>query len=539
MARNSKKQDTPVNKGKAIIEALNELEREKHIDKEKVMDAIEKAIESACAKEYPKDTAFDVTMNRETGEITAKVQKTVIDDDVIMGKDEILLKDALLINPDAKDKDEIFVEIKTEDFGRIAAVNAKNVIIQEIKECEKQSQLRKFSEKVNDIVTGTVMRIQDKGVRVALDENTEVFLAEHEMLKGERYKVGDRIKVFVVSVKEVPLPDKNKNKKNKNDSDKQQQRKVLRIQVSRTHPGLVKRLFELEIPEIANGVVEIKNISREPGSRSKVAVKSNDPNVDAVGSCVGSNGERSLRISNELSGEKLDIVEYSDDIAVFVRNALSPSGVNSVVMDTEYDEDGNEKTVARVVVPDNQLSLAIGRFGQNAKLAAGLTMCTIDIKSDSQSYIEELLKDFSVLSVSTNIKNLQSGRARRSSFEDMDKTVSIVVDIDDLDAVTDFLNSNAEFAEKYRNDIVNITGEVTDEDEADDADTSDDTSDEAEDIAVDTDDAAPIDVEGSDDEAAEDGSDDDIDDADSDADSDAEDSDDEETESEDSEEADE
>ena len=257
------------------------------------------------------------------------------------------------------------IEVTPKNFGRIAAQHARSVIVQKIKEEERRVVFEHFAHKEKDIVTGVVQRYNGKNISVSLDDKTDAVLTEKEQVKGEVFKPTDRIKLYIVEVK-----DTNKGPK---------------ILVSRTHPELVKRLFEKEVAEVYDGTVEIKSIAREAGSRTKIAVASNDSNVDPVGACVGINGARVNAIVNDLRGEKIDIIEWNDDPAVLIENALSPSNVVSV-------EVNEEEKSARVVVPDYQLSLAIGKEGQNARLAAKLTGYKIDIKSESQAaeHSEEL-----------------------------------------------------------------------------------------------------------------------------------------------------
>ena len=254
--------------------------------------------------------------------------------------------------------DVVNIEVTPKNFGRIAAQHARSVIVQKIKEEERRVVFEHFAHKEKDIVTGVVQRCNGKNISVSLDDKTDAVLTEKEQVKGEVFKPTDRIKLYIVEVK-----DTNKGPK---------------ILVSRTHPELVKRLFVKEVAEVYDGTVEIKSIAREAGSRTKIAVASNDPNVDPVGACVGINGARVNAIVSDLRGEKIDIIEWNDDPAVLIENALSPSNVISVEVDEE------EKS-ARVVVPDYQLSLAIGKEGQNARLAAKLTGYKIDIKSESQA----------------------------------------------------------------------------------------------------------------------------------------------------------
>ncbi len=341
-----------------IIDALNQLEKEKGISKDKIMEKIEASLLSACEKDFGKDAIIEVSMNRETGEIALFQKKTVVEE-VENEDNEIALVQAKAMKDDAAVGDEIKFEIKTMEFGRIAAQKARSIIVQAIKEGERDAIYDHFVCKEKDIITGVVQRYVGNNISVSLDERTDAILSENEQVKGEYYKRGDRIKLYVVEVK--------KNQKG-----------GFKIVVSRTHKDLVRKLFEREVAEVADGTVEIKSISREPGSRSKIAVWSNDPNVDPVGACVGLNGSRVNTIVDDLKGEKIDIINWDEDPAVFIENALSPSKVVSV------DVDVDEKS-AKVVVPDYQLSLAIGKEGQNARLAARLTGYKIDIKSESQA----------------------------------------------------------------------------------------------------------------------------------------------------------
>lgn len=340
-----------------IIDALDQLEKEKGISKEVLMEAIEKSVYSACEKDFGKNTEYEVRMDRESGKIQVFANKTVVD--VIYDTHrEMTLEEARHIDPNAEIDDEIRVEVTTKDFGRIAAQKARSLIVQAIKEGERSAVFDYFASKEKDIITGVVQKVNDRGLTISLDEKTETILGEQEMIQGENYKVGDRIKLYIVEVKKNP--------------------KGFKIVVSRTHPDLVKRLFEREITEVSDGTVEIKRISREAGSRTKIAVNSTDENVDAVGACVGMNGTRVNNIVEDLKGEKIDIIEWSEDPPVFIEHALSPAKVVSVKL-----IDGEK--AAKVVVPDYQLSLAIGKEGQNARLAARLTGYKIHIKSESQA----------------------------------------------------------------------------------------------------------------------------------------------------------
>lgn len=340
-----------------LMLALEQIEKEKGISKDIIIEAIEKSLLDACKKDFGKSDNVTVNMDRETGDIEVLAAKKVVDE-VVDDATEISLEKAMMKSVKYSLGDTVNVEITPKNFGRIAAQQARSVIVQTIKEEEKKALYEHFYCKEKDVVTGVVQRYVGKNISVSLDEKMDALLMENEQIKGEHYRPTDRIKLYIVEVKET-----NKGPK---------------VIVSRTHPELVKRLFEKEVTEVADGTVEIKSISREPGSRSKIAVWSNDPNVDPVGACVGMHGNRVDAIVDDLNQEKIDIITWSEDPAVFIENALSPSKVISVDVDEE------EKS-ARVVVPDYQLSLAIGKEGQNARLAAKLTGYKIDIKSESQA----------------------------------------------------------------------------------------------------------------------------------------------------------
>ena len=340
-----------------LMLALGQIEKEKGISREVIIKAIEKSIYDACKNDFGNDENVTVNMDRETGAIEVFAAKTVVEE-VENKSTEISLEEALMINSKYAVGDTVNLEITPKNFGRIAAQQARSVIVQTIREEEKKALFQHFYCKEKDVVTGVVQRYNGKNISVSLDDKLDTILYEKEQIKSEHYRPTDRIKLYIVKVE-----DSNKGPK---------------ITVSRTHPELVKRLFEKEVTEVADGTVEIKSISREAGSRSKIAVWSNDPNVDPVGACVGMNGNRVNTIVDDLHGEKIDIVTWSEDPAIFIENALSPSKVVSVRVDEE------EKS-AQVVVPDYQLSLAIGKEGQNARLAARLTGYKIDIKSESQA----------------------------------------------------------------------------------------------------------------------------------------------------------
>jgi len=339
-----------------FIEALNIIEKEKGIDKEIIFEAIETSLVTACKKNFGTSQNIVVDMNRETGEIKVFAQKEIVADveDPML---QISLEDAIFINPSYKVGDIYNEEVTPKDFGRISAQTAKQVVVQKFREAEREILYNQYITKEKDIVTGIVQRKEKKNVIIQLGK-IDAILAPSEQIAGEEYNFQDRVKVYVLEVKQTT--------------------KGPQIYVSRTHPELVKRLFEQEVPEVHDGVVEIKSIAREAGSRTKIAVYSKDPNVDAVGACVGQNGYRVNVIVNELHGEKIDIINWNEDPTEFIAAALSPSKVVAVEINAEEQS-------AKIVVPDHQLSLAIGKEGQNARLSAKLTGWRIDIKSESQA----------------------------------------------------------------------------------------------------------------------------------------------------------
>ena len=339
-----------------LLEALTILEKEKNISKEVLMDAIEQSLIQACKNHFGKADNVHVTIDHETCEFSVYADKTVVEvvEDPVM---EISLSNAKMMDSKYELGDIVQVPIQSKQFGRIATQNAKNVILQKIREEERKVLYDEYFQKEKDVVTGVVQRYMGRNVSVNLGK-VDAILSENEQVKGEVYKPTERIKVYVLEVKDSP--------------------KGPKIMVSRTHPELVKRLFEAEVTEVKDGIVEIKSIAREAGSRTKIAVWSNDPDVDAVGACVGMNGARVNTIVEELRGEKIDIISWDENPALLIENALSPAKVITVLADPD------EKT-ALVIVPDYQLSLAIGKEGQNARLAARLTGFKIDIKSETQA----------------------------------------------------------------------------------------------------------------------------------------------------------
>ncbi|MBQ4259095.1 MAG: transcription termination/antitermination protein NusA [Lachnospiraceae bacterium] len=344
---------------KELMEALDILEKEKEISKDTLFEAIENSLLTACKNHFGKADNVRVQIDRETGDFLVWAEREVVAEaeDVEDKCLQIALADAKAISSKAKVGDILNVEIKSKEFGRIAAQNAKNVILQKIREEERSVIYNQYFEKEKDIATGVVQRMVGKNISINLGK-ADAMLVESEQVKGEVFKPNERIKVYVLEVKNTP--------------------KGPRINVSRTHPELVKRLFESEVTEIKDGTVEIMSIAREAGSRTKIAVWSNNPNVDPVGACVGMNGARVNAIVDELRGEKIDIVNWDENPGNLIQNALSPAKIVAVFADPD------EKT-AKVVVPDYQLSLAIGKEGQNARLAARLTGYKIDIKSETQA----------------------------------------------------------------------------------------------------------------------------------------------------------
>ena len=339
-----------------LLEALTLLEKEKNISKDTLLEAIEQSLLQACKNHFGKADNVKVFINPNSCEFNVHAEKTVVEqvEDPIM---EISLANAKLVDSKYEVGDIVNVEIKSKEFGRIATQNAKNVILQKIREEERKILYNQYYSKEKDIVTGVVQRYIGQNVSINLGK-VDAVLNENEMVKGEVFHPTERIKVYVVEVKDTS--------------------KGPKVLVSRTHPELVKRLFESEVTEVKDGTVEIKCIAREAGSRTKMAVWSNNPDVDPVGACVGMNGARVNAIVEELRGEKIDILNWSENAAILIENALSPAKVISVIADDD------EKT-AKVVVPDYQLSLAIGKEGQNARLAARLTGFKIDIKSETQA----------------------------------------------------------------------------------------------------------------------------------------------------------
>ena len=341
---------------KELMESMNILEKEYNISKDTLLEAIENSLLTACKNHFGKADNVKVIIDPDGCDYSVYMEKEVVEnvEDPIT---QISLADARMIAPRHVLGDIVQIPIDSHDFGRIATQNAKNVILQKIREESRKSQLSEWQCKEKEVVTGIVQRYIGRNVSVDLGK-IDAILPEAEQVKGETFQRTERIKVYILEVKDSP--------------------KGPRISVSRTHPDLVRRLFEAEIAEVRDGTVEIRAIAREAGSRTKIAVSSTDPNVDPVGACVGMNGARVNAVVQELRGEKIDIINWDENPALLIENALSPAKVISVMADPDAK-------VASVIVPDYQLSLAIGKEGQNARLAARLTGYKIDIKSETQA----------------------------------------------------------------------------------------------------------------------------------------------------------
>ena len=338
-----------------VINAIADLEKERGINADVLFDAIEVALITAFKKNFYSNENVRVSMDRKTGEIHVYAQRKVVND-VYDPDTEISLADAKEISKKYELDDIVENEVTPRNFGRIAAQTAKQVVIQRIREAQREATFTQYSDKDGDIVNGIITTLDKRGLVVNIGR-TEALLPTQELIPGETFKIGERIKAYITKV--------------------EKSLKGPQVFISRTHPGLVKRLFELEVPEIYEGIIEIVSVAREAGSRTKMAVMTKMENIDPVGSCVGQKGTRVQNIIKELRGEKIDIIEWSPNYAQYIASALNPAEVLAVDVKEE------EKT-AKVVVPDNQLSLAIGKEGQNARLAARLTGFKIDIKSETQ-----------------------------------------------------------------------------------------------------------------------------------------------------------
>ena len=370
---------------KELISAMEELEKERGISKEYLLESLEAALVSAYKRDFEADDNVKVTIDQKTGEIHIYSIKTVVKEypDPIL---EISQEDAKKVDKKAKLGDTVEVEIKPKNFGRIAAQTAKQVVVQKIREAERTIVFNQYNDKKGEIVTGIVQKVDDKLVVLDLGK-LEGVMPKKEQIATEEYNVNDKIRAYVLSVEKGA-------------------KGAPQVIVSRSHPDFVRKLFEFEIPEIYEGLIEIKSVSRDAGSRSKVAVYSKDPNIDPVGSCVGQKGVRIQNIINELHGEKIDVIEWSEDPAQFIAAALLPAQVLAVDVK-------EEEKFAQIIVPDDQLSLAIGKSGQNARLAAKLTNWKIDIKSESQ--FREMLM------------------AAQNEGEDYDEDAEDVEDVEDVE----------------------------------------------------------------------------------------------------------
>lgn len=340
---------------KKLIEALDDLEESKGVSKEVIIDALEKALEKSYEKNFNDATNVDVIVDRENGDIQVYALREVVDD-VEDRVTEVGLEEAKTILPSAELGDTIRVEVKPKNFGRVAAQTARNIVLQQLRDAERESIYNEYIDRMHEMITGTVQRVDYSNVYINLGM-TEGVIPKNEQIPGEQLEAGERVKLYVADVRNST--------------------KGAQVILSRSHYNLVVRLFEQEVPEIAEGVVEIYSVAREAGSRTKISVFTNDPFVDSIGACVGYKGGRVNLIVDELNGEKMDIVIYDKDPGVFISNALSPSKVNQVIVNHADHE-------AIIIVPDDQLSLAIGKEGQNVRLAAKLTGWKIDIKGQSQ-----------------------------------------------------------------------------------------------------------------------------------------------------------
>ena len=375
---------------KELLEAMEVLEKEKNISKDTLIEAIENSLLTACKNHFGKADNVKVTVNPNTCDFAVYAEKAVVEnveDDCL----EMSLADAKMLNPKYEIGDTVQIPLDSKKFGRIATQNAKNVILQKIREEERKALYNEYYMKEKDVMTGVVQRYLGRNVSINLGR-VDAILNESEQVKGETFRPTERVKVYVIEVKDTP--------------------KGPRVSVSRTHPDLVKRLFESEVAEVRDGTVEIKAIAREAGSRTKIAVKSNDANVDPVGACVGLNGSRVNSIVSELKGEKIDIINWDDNPAYLIENALSPAKVICVVADEEERE-------AQVIVPDYQLS--IGKDGQNARLAARLTGFKIDIKSETQAREMGLFEQMGLQYGDTSSENYEEEQEEPESYQEYEE----------------------------------------------------------------------------------------------------------------------
>lgn len=382
-----------------FLEALRDLEKERNISADIILDAIDAALVSAYKKNFGSSQNVRTEINRETGDFHVYSRKTIVEiveDD----KAEISLAEAEKINPGYEAGDIYEEEVTPRDFGRIAAQTAKQVVVQRMREAERSVIYDEYINMEGDIMTGIIQRIENRNVFLDIGK-TEAILTANEQIPGEIYRHGDRLKVYMVEIRKT--------------------NRGPQVVVSRTHPGLLKRLFEQEVPEIYDGTVEIKSIAREAGSRSKIAVYSKNENVDSLGACVGAKGMRVQAIVDELRGEKIDIVKWSEDPAEFIDNALSPAKVIAVDI-------VEEEKFARVIVPNYQLSLAIGKEGQNARLAVKLTGWKIDIKSASEMNLDD--NGEPLYSESSDAEIFPDEDFFSEDFEEADKADEFIDDVE-------------------------------------------------------------------------------------------------------------
>jgi N utilization substance protein A len=425
-----------------LIHALEQIEKEKGIQKEVLIEAIEIALITAYKRNYGSAQNVEVYIDRLTGDVRVFALKNIVEE-VSDPSTELSLEQAIRFSADFEIGDVVEVEVTPRKFGRIAAQTAKQVVMQRIREAERGIIFEEYSSKEEDIVSGVVSRFERKNVIIDLGR-AEAILPPGEQTPGEKYNIHDRIKAYVINVKKTS--------------------KNPQIFVSRTHPGLVKRLLELEVPEIHDGTVEIKTIAREAGSRTKIAIFSKNENVDPVGACVGQKGSRIRAIVEELKGEMLDVIKWSNNPQEYIASSLSPAKVVRVDVD-------EENKVARVIVPDFQLSLAIGKEGQNARLAAKLTGWKIDIKSESQlrAQIEQELLNY----------NAQDGREMIDDEEDMTAESLFIESDDDMESL--FIDQDDIAEDEIDEDLYDAPEEIesgeTAQQEPDEQDDSGDTAD--------------------------------------------------------------
>ena len=395
-----------------LMKALQLIEKQKGIDREEIFQAIENSLISACKKNFGTSQNIKVDINRETGDVKVYAQKEVTEDvyDAFL---EISLEDAKAINPNYEYGDMVDILVTPQNFGRISAQAAKQVVVQKFREAEREKVYKQYVVKQNDIDTGVIRRIENKNVVVSLGP-IDVVIPQKEQVATESYNVHDRLKVYIISVTKVT--------------------KGARLTGSRSHPDLVKRLFELEVPEIYDGTIEIKGIVREAGSRTKIAVYSKNPNVDAIGSCIGNNSNRVNAIIKEIRGEKIDIINWSENPKFYIAESLKPCNILAIELNEE------ERT-AKVVVPDNQLSLGIGKEGQNVRLAAKLTGWKIDIKSEEQAKLTNFVdfdrQDIYIKEIEQKTEKIEDVEDNYEDILDIGFIEDNYEDISDIDFIED------------------------------------------------------------------------------------------------------